>query len=112
MNRSLNLLLSTLCTVAGLSLADAAQAQSFGTYVGSTTEGDSVEITVGDDGFGGPMITGALVFWTATCTESGSRGVAWGIGASQPIVNGKATLEFRGNPLYERFRLKFERQFR
>lgn len=93
------------CSLACTALA---QAQSFGLYQGQTTEGDTVEITVGDDGAGGPAVLGATVFWTATCAKSGpGRNSAWGVGTNQPIVNRKATLDFRFNGLYEHFVLKF-----
>lgn len=93
-----------LMTLAGVG---AAQAQQIGTYIGSTTEGDYVELTISDDGLGNPVFTGALSFWTGTCTKSGSRGSAWGVGFDLPVVNRKVTAESIGNALYEKWTLKF-----
>lgn len=97
-----------ILAAACLGLAGPAQAQSFGLYRGQTTEGDTIEITVGDDGAGGPAVLVAAATWTATCTRSGpGRGVSWGVGSSQPIVNRRAVLDFRFNGLYEHFVLRF-----
>lgn len=93
--------------LAALTVAGAVQAQQVGTYIGSTTEGDYVELKVESDEFGNPMLTSALSFWTATCTRSGSRGSAWGVGFFNPVVDRKVTAELRSNGLYEKWNLKF-----
>ena len=88
--------------------ASAAQAQQFGLYVGTTSQGETFELRVDDDGFGNPLLASATVFWSATCTKSGpGRFTAWGIGASEPIIARKVALEARFNQLYEKFDLKF-----
>jgi hypothetical protein len=88
--------------------ASASQAQQFGTYVGTTSQGETFEIRVDDNGFGDPVLASATVFWSATCTKSGpGRFTAWGIGVSEAIVARKVTLEARYNQLYEKFDLKF-----
>lgn len=86
----------------------AAQAQQIGHYVGTTSQGQTFEMDVTDDGFGNPLFHAATVFWSATCTKSGpGRFTAWGVGLDTPIVNRKATAEVRYNQLYEKFDLKF-----
>ena len=82
--------------------ASAAQAQQFGLYVGTTSQGETFELRVDDDGFGNPLLASATVFWSATCTKSGpGRFTAWGIGASEPIIARKVALEARFNQLNE-----------
>lgn len=79
-----------------------AAAQQLGTYSGTTSQGDSMSLTVAIDGNGQTAITGALFFWSATCKRSGEgRGVGWGTGADAVITNKKASYEFRSTSLYE-----------
>lgn len=100
--------LAPIAAACTLLAATATQAQQFGTYAGTTSQGDTFELTVVDDGFGNPVFQGATVFWSGTCTKSGpGRFTAWGIGANVPIVNRKVVFEARYNQLFEKFDLKF-----
>jgi len=92
-----------------LSLASGlAAAQQLGHFQGLTDNGDEVNITVGLDDFSQVAVRDIGMFWMATCTKSGpGRGVGWGVGTSQPIVDRKAAIEVRGNSLYMAWTLKF-----
>lgn len=86
----------------------AAQAQQIGLYVGTTSQGQTFEVQVTDDGFGNPLFHSATVFWSATCAKSGpGRFTAWGVGLDIPIVSRKVVTDVRYNQLYEKFDLKW-----
>lgn len=89
--------------------AQAASAQVPGLYVGTTSQGQTIEITVVEDNLQQPAFAGVTVFWQAVCTRSGpGRNVAWGVGTTPlPITEPLLNFEFRGNSLYEKFRFQF-----
>lgn len=92
------------CTLA----AAGASAQVVGIYQGVTSQGQFIEIQVIEDANNALAFGGGTVFWQASCTRSGpGRTVAWGIGASTPLDGQQVTHEFRGNSLYERWRMTF-----
>ena len=94
--------------LAGLVMSTASTAQVAGLYQGVTSQGQTIEVSLIDDGNGGLAFGGGTVFWQASCTRTGfGRNVAWGIGASVPLDGQSVTTEFIGNSLYERWRLFF-----
>ncbi len=112
MKQSMNRL-AVAATRAALALAatmaaGTASAQVVGLYQGVTSQGQLIEIQLIEDANGTLAFGGGTVFWQATCTRSGpGRTVAWGIGASTPLDGQQVTHEFRGNSLYERWRMLF-----
>lgn len=108
MNRLAVALLQASLAVAGATAASSASAQVVGTYQGVTSQGQFVEVQLIQDANGALAFGGGTVFWQASCTRSGpGRTVAWGIGASTPLDGQSVTHEFRGNSLYERWRMLF-----
>lgn len=94
--------------LAGTMAAGTASAQVVGLYQGVTSQGQLIEIQLTEDGIGTLVFGGGTVFWQATCSRSGpGRSVAWGIGANTPLDGQQVTHEFRGNSLYERWRMFF-----
>ena len=72
-----------------------AWAQQVGTYNGTTADGNSVSFTVGVDPSNGDFeITGATIFFTATCQVTGDMvNTGWGFGMGQDIVGGTAPFQ-------------------
>lgn len=94
--------------LAGTVVSGTTSAQVVGLYQGITSQGQLIEIQLIEDANGALAFGGGTVFWQATCTRSGpGRTVAWGIGASTPLEGQAVTHEFRGNSLYERWRMVF-----
>ena len=94
--------------LAGTMAAGTTSAQVAGLYQGVTSQGQLIEIQLIENRIGTLVFSGGTVFWQATCTRSGpGRTVAWGIGASTPLDGQQVTHEFRGNSLYERWRMFF-----
>lgn len=92
-----------LSLAAGLS-----QAQQLGRFEGVTDNGDPMSLVVALDEFSQLVVKDVGMFWMATCTKSGpGRGVGWGVGLTEPIVDRKAAFEFRGNSLYMAWTMKF-----
>jgi hypothetical protein len=84
-----------------------ALAQQMGTYQGTTSEGGSITISIGDDGAGGLAYTGNTTFWAVNCKSGDLKNFAWGIGAGQPFTGKKVTAEARFDILYEKLTMKF-----
>jgi hypothetical protein len=107
MSPSLHTVLRPAALVLALA-APLAQAQQAGTYEGLTDAGDALTIKVELDEFSQPRVHEVGMSWTATCTKSGpGRGVGWGAGASEPVVDRKAAFEVIGNALYQAWTMKF-----
>lgn len=91
-----------------LTAAAPASAQVAGVYRGLTDQGQSIEITITQDGSGLFYFGGALVFWEATCKVSGpGRSVAWGIGTTVPLTFPTTEYTFASNALFENFKFRF-----
>lgn len=110
--RSTGALKSTLpaavLALAALSAATPASAQLAGLYVGTTEQGQSVEIKITQDEGGLYYFGGATVYWEATCKTSGpGRQVAWGIGVSAPLGSPNTEYTFASNALYENYKFRF-----
>ena len=102
-------LLSCACVAALLGAANPAAAQTAGTYTGVNSQGKPVEVKLVDDGVGGLILESLVMFWTADCTRSGpGREVAWGVGSNTAVTSSTVDVEFRGNGLYEKWRLVFD----
>ncbi len=92
-----------------------AWAQQAGTYNGTTADGNSVSFAVGTDGNGNLAITGATIWFLATCAATGDTvNEGWGFGTDDVITGNKVdfaggsddfyiyapgTVVFRGNTM-------------
>ena len=99
-------LVATALTLLGTA---AAQAQMIGTYSGTTSEGGSFSLSVGDDGNGGFEFTGDSVQWTMNCATGDQQSTWWGIGAGTEIVDGKVTSSVESSYLFEKASFKFSK---
>jgi hypothetical protein len=99
--------LRTPLVLAALALAGAAHAQVAGSYVGQTSEGNGITITVADDGAGGLVYTGTSTAWTMNCTSGDTKGTAWGTGAYTELTGKKLTVTNAYDFLYEKITLKW-----
>jgi hypothetical protein len=84
-----------------------ALAQQFGTYQGTTSQGNAISISIGNDGSGGFVYTGNGVGWSMTCKTGDTKNANWGIGASQPFTGKKVTAYVKFDILYEKLTMTF-----
>jgi len=97
-----------LVGLVGLGAALPASAQLAGLYVGTTEQGQTIEIKITQDEGGLYYFGGATVFWEATCKTTGpGRTVAWGIGTTVPLTFPNTEYTFASNALYENYKFRF-----
>lgn len=97
----------TLIAAAIAAAATAGHAQTPGLYVGQTSQGNPIEITIGDDGFGNPLFTNISVPFNVICNEGNPKTMWWGIGTAVPIFQYPFTWEFHSDIVYEALKMKF-----
>jgi hypothetical protein len=98
---------TALAAALGLAVATTAQAQVAGTYTGTTSQGDEIDITIVDDGSGGFALTGDVVYWTEDCHTGDQKFTAWGIGTYFELGGNPSTYTFASQTLYEVLKMHF-----
>jgi len=99
--------LAPLALALGLVAATSAQAQVAGTYVGTTSQGLSISLTLADDGAGGLVFTGQTTQWNEDCKTGDTKFAWWGVGAYTPLTSTLVTASYRGNALFEDVSMRF-----
>jgi hypothetical protein len=94
----------SLVLSAGVALATLADAQQAGTYVGQTSDGHAVHVTVGVDPANGDFeVTSVDWDYSILCAKSLEvldGGIGFGFGDGADILNGKFASEFHGQSGY------------
>jgi hypothetical protein len=99
--------LAPLALALGLVAATSATAQVAGSYVGTTSQGLSISLTLIDDGAGGLIFTGQTTQWNEACKTGDTKFAWWGVGASDPLTGNTVTVSYRGNALFEDVAMRF-----
>jgi hypothetical protein len=99
--------LAPLALALGLVAATSAQAQVAGTYVGTTSQGLSISLTLIDDGAGGFIFTGQTTQWNETCKTGDTKFAWWGVGANNALTGNMVSVSYRGNALFEDVSMHF-----
>lgn len=99
---------ATLAAALGLCFTAIAHAQVAGTYVGTTSQGLQITITLADDGNGGLTFTGQSVQWNEPCHTGDTKFAWWGVGANEPLTGMSLTQTFASQNLYEVLKMHFD----
>ena len=91
---------------AALSLGSA-HAQRVGNYVGTTSQGQSFQLSVADDGNGGLLLTALGANYQTTCKTGDNKSFGWYIGPWTPIVGGRTQVAFNQSFLVEQATVRF-----
>ncbi len=96
------LALATLAAAAATLVALPAQAQQAGHYVGTTSQGLSIDITVAQTDADGLVLTGQTTQWNEDCKTGDTKFAWWGVGAYVPLTGRSASQTYTGQSLYEK----------
>ena len=88
---------------AAATLALPALAQQAGHYVGTTSQGLSIDLTVVQTDADGLVFTGQTTQWNEDCKTGDTKFAWWGVGAYTPLTGRTATESYIGQSLYEHF---------